>query len=415
MLAGEPPYTGPTAQAIIAKRFTEPLPRLRTVREVPEQLEKTIHRALARNPADRFPTAAEFARALGQGATGASSATIRAPAIRLPMSAKTRRTVGAVLLLVAAAAVAWLIRPRRLPPPLPGQLAVLPFSVTGTGSFAYLAQGMVDLLSRNLNGVEALVTVDPGRVISAAGRDLPAQLDAARARDIARRLGAGQYILGSVVPAGGQLRIQAQLYRQDSAASPVAQATVEGDSTRLFALVDQLTAQLLAARGQGQGSRLAQTAALTTRSLPALKAYLEAERNLRAARYDSAIAGFQRAVEADSDFALAHYRLAAAAMWVGRMGLIGPAVDRALALNQRLSDRDRRLLSAFADLVRGAPDRAERQYREFLEAYPDDLEAEFQLGNLLYTYNAARGRSPAEAGEYYTRVLQVDPKFICPI
>jgi tetratricopeptide (TPR) repeat protein len=292
---------------------------------------------------------------------------------------------------------------------------VLPFSVTGTGSFAYLAQGMVDLLSRNLNGVEALVTVDPGRVISAAGRDLPAQLDAARARDIARRLGAGQYILGSVVPAGGQLRIQAQLYRQDSAASPVAQATVEGDSTRLFALVDQLTAQLLAARGQGQGSRLAQTAALTTRSLPALKAYLEAERNLRAARYDSAIAGFQRAVEADSDFALAHYRLAAAAMWVGRMGLIGPAVDRALALNQRLSDRDRRLLSAFADLVRGAPDRAERQYREFLEAYPDDLEAEFQLGNLLYTYNAARGRSPAEAGAYYTRVLQVDPKFICPI
>jgi tetratricopeptide (TPR) repeat protein len=160
---------------------------------------------------------------------------------------------------------------------------------------------------------------------------------------------------------------------------------------------------------------LAQTAAVTTRSLPALKAYLDAERNLRGARYDSAISGYQRAIEMDSSFALAHYRLAAAAMWVNRMGLLGPAVEHARALDQRLNERDRRLLAAFADLVQGNPDRAERQYREFLEAYPDDLEAEFQLANLLYTYNAARGRSPAEAREPYVRVLQVDPRFLCPI
>jgi hypothetical protein len=157
---------------------------------------------------------------------------------------------------------------------------VLPFSVPGSGSFAYLAQGMVDLLSRNLNGAEALVTVDPGRVISATGRGEPGVLDADRGRKIARRLGAGQYILGSVVPAGGQLRIQAQLYQRDSTASPaIAQAVVEGDSAKLFELVDQLAAQLLVRRGQGQGARLAQTAALTTRSLPALKTYLDAERN----------------------------------------------------------------------------------------------------------------------------------------
>jgi len=149
--------------------------------------------------------------------------------------------------------------------------------------------------------------------------------------------------------------------------------------------------------------------------LPALKGYLDAERNLRAARYDSAISGFQRAIEVDSSFALAYYRLAVAAMGVNRMGLLGPAMERALALDQRLSERDRRLLAAFADLFRGTPDRAERQYREFLEGYPDDLEAQFQLGNLLYTYNAARGRSPAEAREQYMRVLQVDPRFLCPI
>ena len=64
MLAGEPPYTGPTAQAIIAKRFSEPIPHLTTVRSVPPGIEAAVTRALARSPADRFANTAEFARAL---------------------------------------------------------------------------------------------------------------------------------------------------------------------------------------------------------------------------------------------------------------------------------------------------------------------------------------------------------------
>jgi tetratricopeptide (TPR) repeat protein len=415
MLAGEPPYTGPTPQAIVAKRLSEPPPRLRTVREVPEALEQAIHTALARNPADRFPRARDFSRALAEATGPVTEAAAPARRTRFSLS-KTTKGLAALLLLAMAAAASWIALVRRPPPTAPTQLAVLPFSVAGGGSFRYLAQGMVDLLSRNLNGAEALVTVDPGRVISTTGRGELGVLDADRGREIARRLGAGQYILGSVVPAGGRLRIQAQLYQRDSTASPaIVQAVVEGDSAKLFELVDQLAAQLLVRRGQGQGARLAQTAAVTTGSLPALKTYLDAERNLRAANYDSAISGFQRAIEVDSSFALAYYRLAVAAMGVGRMGLIGPAMGRALALDPRLGERDRLLLVALTDLVRGAPDRAERQYREFLAAYPDDLEAQFQLANLLYTYNAARGRSPAEAREQYSRVLQVDPRFLCPI
>jgi len=418
MLAGEPPYTGPTPQAIIARRLTEPLPRLRTIRDVPESLEQAIHRALARNPADRIATARDFARAISETVTPGAMTAVSRTTSRAP--ARRSKTAAAAVLLSLAVGLAGIVYMKRsaLDVPLAStQLAVLPFSVSGAGTFGYLAEGMVDLLSRNLSGAEMLVTVDPGRIMSAVrspeGRGVQ---DAGRGRDIARRLGAGQYILGSVHGSGSRLRIQAQLYQQDSAASrPIAQAAVEGDSTALFRLVDELSAQLLVGRGGGQGARLAQTAALTTQSLPALKVYLDAERNLRGARYDSAVAGFQRAVDLDSGFALAHYRLAAAAMWTGRMGLLAPATARALALDERLGERDRRLLSAFADLVRGAPDLAERQYREILEAYPEDLEARFQLANVLYTYNAPRGRRPAEAGEQYSRVLEVDPEFLCPI
>jgi serine/threonine protein kinase/tetratricopeptide (TPR) repeat protein len=65
MLAGTPPFTGPTAQAVISKRFTEPVPALRAARPTaPEEIEQAVTKALARVPADRFATAAHLAQAL---------------------------------------------------------------------------------------------------------------------------------------------------------------------------------------------------------------------------------------------------------------------------------------------------------------------------------------------------------------
>ncbi|HEU4954306.1 MAG TPA: serine/threonine-protein kinase, partial [Gemmatimonadales bacterium] len=76
MLAGEPPFTGPTAQAIIARRLSEPPPSVRRSRpNVPEGVDQAIQRALAPVPADRFASAAELARALqAPGATQAPTA-----------------------------------------------------------------------------------------------------------------------------------------------------------------------------------------------------------------------------------------------------------------------------------------------------------------------------------------------------
>jgi serine/threonine-protein kinase len=420
MLAGEPPYTGPTPQAIVAKRLTGPPPPLGAVRDVPEALEQAIHRALARNAADRFATGRDFARALADAATSPRISTVPGMETRITRpGARRLPAIASLLVLALAAGLAWMTfgGSRATAALSESHLAVLPFSVPAAGQFDYLVEGMVDLLSRNLNGVGAQVTVDPGRVVSAldSGEKRGVQ-DAERGLVIARRLGAGRYILGSVHAAGGKLRIQAQLYEETADRPvPIAQASADGDSAALFDLVDRLSAQLLVSSDRSQGARLAQTAAVTTRSLPALKAYLDAERNLRAARFDSAVAGFQAATALDSSFALAHYRLGVAAMWNGRMGLLAPSIARARALSDRLGERDRALLSAFADMARGAPNAAERQYREILDKYPDDLEARFQLANVLYNYNAPRGRPPGEAREHYDRVLEVDPKFICPI
>jgi serine/threonine-protein kinase len=433
MLAGEPPFTGPTAQAILAKRFSGPIPSVRTARErVPEAIDEAVTRALERSPADRFATAAEFARALATVGRPDSRTVGRATerpgqdprsiiSDRLPARPSARLTVVlascALLLLIA---IGWTIA-RRLGAPAPAvvptRLAVFPFSAS-SGATGYLAEGMVDLLSRNLNGAGDLRTIDPGTVLTATSKAGAGALDPERGRIIARRLGAGLYLLGSVHAVGGRLRIGAELYEaSDTAQGQVAQASVEGDTTQLFQLVDRLSADLLARRGRGLSSRLMQSAALTTTSLSALKDYLEGERNLRGGygNFDSAIAGFQRAVAEDSTFALAYYRLGVAAGWAQRPGISGPATERALVLGARLDDRDRRLLSAFAAFERGLAGDAEQQYRAILRDYPDDLEAEFQLADLLYHYNPLRGRSMGEAREPFDHVLQQDPGFLCPI
>ena len=73
MLAGQPPFTGVSAQAILARHALDPVPSLRSVRPtVPKSLERTVTRALAKVPADRFATAEEFGRALTahHGSTG---------------------------------------------------------------------------------------------------------------------------------------------------------------------------------------------------------------------------------------------------------------------------------------------------------------------------------------------------------
>jgi serine/threonine-protein kinase len=68
MLAGEPPFAGGPPQVIIARRMTNPPPRLSLLRAaVTPALEEVVTKALAREPADRFQCASEFARALSQG------------------------------------------------------------------------------------------------------------------------------------------------------------------------------------------------------------------------------------------------------------------------------------------------------------------------------------------------------------
>jgi Tol biopolymer transport system component len=119
MLAGEPPFTGPTAQAVIAKAITERPARLVPRRErVPAQVEEAVMRALERLPADRFASAAQFAQALRAGAAGPSWAVSTRPTLGGRAWLSDWRSWAAIGVAAAALAMA-LLRSRGAAPSAP--------------------------------------------------------------------------------------------------------------------------------------------------------------------------------------------------------------------------------------------------------------------------------------------------------
>ncbi|MFL5617994.1 MAG: protein kinase domain-containing protein [Gemmatimonadaceae bacterium] len=107
MLVGEPPFTGPTAQAVVARRFAEPARPIRTVRSVvPDGVERAVLKALERAPVDRYPDVASFAAALRRGSVPSPRRTFGARRVALPVAA------GLALVIVAIAAASWRARTR---------------------------------------------------------------------------------------------------------------------------------------------------------------------------------------------------------------------------------------------------------------------------------------------------------------
>jgi DNA-binding SARP family transcriptional activator len=295
-----------------------------------------------------------------------------------------------------------------------GTIAVLPFAIRGDQRFAYLGEGMVDLLATKLDGAGAIRAVDPRALLHFLARSDLSAADAvgpAGGRAAAKHFGAGHYLLGSVVEAGGKLQATASLYRADGAAAASARASAASEID-LFELVDEIIRQLLASQKIAPGTRLGRIAALTTGSLDALRAYLQGERELRGGRYFDALERFQAAVDADPSFALAYYRLAAAAAGCALPDLAREFADRSHQHRARLSPHDHLVLSAQRAWLDGAVGEAESLYNTTTGTYPDDVEAWFHLGDLLFHLNPMRGRSATEARKPFERVVALEPDHV---
>jgi DNA-binding SARP family transcriptional activator/TolB-like protein len=328
-----------------------------------------------------------------------------APAPRRSVRRFAAVGAAAVVILIAAALFR---RGDAAPRGGEGSVAVFPFTVRGSHEYDYLAEGITDLLSVRLEDATVFVPVDPRRVVSAARAHGGTIARPEDARPVVQRLGARYFVLGSIVEAGGRLQLLGSLYDADGTERATVQTPAD-DPRNVFQLVDTLARQLLAGEARGASAELTRLAGSSTGSLPALKSYLEGERDLRLGHYAAAVGAFNSAVAADSTFALAYYRLGAASHWVSDLDVATASMERAVQLSDRLPQQTRRLLQAGVAWRTGRYAIAESLYAAVTTARPGNVDAWFSLGDLRYHANALMGRSRAEARPPLERALALDP------
>jgi serine/threonine-protein kinase len=205
MLSGEPPFTGPTPQAVIAKHMQAPIPSVRVVRStVAEDTQQVLATALAKSPADRYSSAGEFIDALDASLSAASVHTRR-----------RRTAVGGTAVVGLALALLLLSGgddSNDEPGPSasanigePARVAVLYFDdLTPDSSLRHIADGLTEELIYELSGVNAFRVVSKGGVKQFRGRQVPFD-------SMVRVLGASTVVDGSLRRAGDEIRAMVQL------------------------------------------------------------------------------------------------------------------------------------------------------------------------------------------------------------
>ena len=174
MLSGDPPFTGSTVQAIVAKVMTERPTPLHTLRDtVPPGVEAATMQALAKLPADRFASAADFSAALSApAATGATIGAARVGGALAQRLARTRAVAVALgcvaVIAIAAAVVAW----RRGGTKSDAPVRRLELTVSNKPGIAYPTLGTVADLSLSPDGRKAVITVETTNGWALAVRDL---------------------------------------------------------------------------------------------------------------------------------------------------------------------------------------------------------------------------------------------------
>ncbi len=325
--------------------------------------------------------------------------------------------LGGVLAFLAlgsvGATLVWLrIRGREL---RPDAVAVMPFHVVGSDVELW-REGLVDLLATALDATGQFHSSDPRAVLNRwhrLARD-PGELPEPEvAAELAASLGASHVILGSLIRTGsGTVRLAADIYsvrwRRKEAS-----AAVEGPEDRITSLVDRLTIDLLRSVWEGNDIPEVQMSALTTASIPALRAYLEGEQAFRHSQFPDAQEALNRAIAHDSTFAVAHFRLAHAYGWT--FGLGSDDLPRHLTAAERhsrgLPARDSLLIRGWklAD-VDGSLD-AIPLFTQVTARYPDDVEAWHGLGDALFHMGAQAGQLLTAAVEPLERALELDSSY----
>jgi serine/threonine protein kinase/tetratricopeptide (TPR) repeat protein len=354
MLTGQAPFSGATVQALITKRFTEPVPSVRKARqEVTGELESVVTKALARNPADRFASASQVVQALGS------------PKVMTPPNATPLATPVA---------------------PAPKSIAVLPFAdMSPQHDQEYFCEGMAEELINALMKIEELHVASRTSAFGFKGRDQDVQ-------EIGRQLNVGSVLGGSVRKAGTKLRITAQLINVADGYH-IWSERFDREMEDVFAIQDEIAESIARALRVVLSAKAKRAIEKPpTAQVEAYDYYLRGRQffhQWRRKGVEYARRMFERAIEIDPNYALAHAGIADCCAFIYTYWDASAAhLERADSASRRALELDPE--SAEAHTSRGLA-------LGFAKRYPEanaEFEAAIRLSPKLF-----------EARYFYARVL----------
>jgi serine/threonine-protein kinase len=337
MLAGEAPFTGPTADAILVQRFTQPAPRVTLKRAgVPRTVEGAIATAMARAPEDRFPSVERFITALAGDA------------------ASQNEDAGEQ------------------------SIAVLPFAnMSGDAENEYFSDGISEEIINALTQLPGLRVAARTSAFSFKGKSVDL-------RAIGDQLGVRTVLEGSVRKAGNRLRITAQLINVADGYHLWSER-YDRDATDVFAIQDEIAVAIAAKLELSLGERAGRLVARATENLDAYELFLKG-RALELERGPAllaAVESFEQAIALDPRYAVAHAELAKTLLLLSMWGLSHPAEThpRAAAATASAIEFGAETVSAwtaqalFALVVEHDRERASRAWSRAVELDASDVEA----------------------------------------
>ena len=377
MLAGRTPFTGPTAQSIIAQCFTEPPPPLRSVRAgdgTPEWAEQAVMKALAKDPATRFATAAQFAQAL------------KVPGVATPPGA-------------SAATAA---------PATTKSIAVLPFvNMSADPENEYFTDGIAEEIINALTKIQALRVASRTSSFAFKGKNQDI-------RKVGEQLNVGTVLEGSVRKAGTKLRVTAQLVSVTDGYHLWSER-YDRELQDVFAIQDEIAGNIVTALRvvlSDQEKRAIEKA--PTDNVQAYDCYLRGRQYFHQFRRTGiafARRMFERAIEIDPSYALAYAGVADCCSflymyWDGsKANLEGAeaASRKALELDPELAEAHGS--RGFAVSLSRRYDEARKEFETAIRLNPKQFEAHY-----LYARACFQEGKLEEAVRHYEDAARVRPE-----
>jgi serine/threonine protein kinase/Tfp pilus assembly protein PilF len=371
MLVGSAPFTGPTAQAIITKRFTEPVPSARAARAtVPEAVEQAVTRSLAKVAADRFATAAQFAHAL------------TLPSGNTPPGTTPATQAGK-------------------------SIAVLPFAdMSPQKDQDYFCDGIAEEIINALSKVEALRVASRTSAFAFKGKNEDIG-------DIGAKLKVATVLEGSVRKAGNRLRITAQLI-DVAGGFQLWSESYSRDLEDVFQVQEEIAQNIVKAlRVMLTDEEKRAIEKLPTANVQAYECYLRGRQFFHQWRRKSveyARRMFERAIEIDPNYALAYSGVADCCSFIYIYWDASAAhLEKADAVSRKALELDPELAEAHSS--RGLAltfakryDEAEQEFATAIRLNPKLFEAYYFFGRALFQQGKFK-----ESARSYEEALRLRP------